>query len=93
MAGITLTLTLVLVVHIYPATRPDYKKEQERVMASIDIKQDIAPDDAEKITTWLYMQKGVDHVLCNDWLKNHLFNQFHLILLSQDWLVFLRNLH
>ncbi len=65
-AGITLTLTLVLVVHIYLVTRPDHKKEQQRVMARIDFKQDIAPDDAKKITTWLYMQKGVDHVLCND---------------------------
>jgi hypothetical protein len=81
----------VLVAHIYLVARPGHKKEQQRVMPRIDFKQDIAPDDAEKITDWLYKQKGVDHVLCNDWLIIQLFNQLHLIRLSQDWLVFLRN--
>ena len=88
-----MTLTLVLVAHIYLVARPGHKKEQQRVMPRIDFKQDIAPDDAEKNTDWLYKQKGVDHVLCNDWLKIHLFNQLLLIPLNQDWLVFLRNLY
>lgn len=65
-ASITLTLTIVLIIHIFLVTRPDANKEQKRVMARIDFKQDIAAADAEKITAWLYMQKGVDHVLCND---------------------------
>ncbi len=65
-ASITLTLTIVLIIHIFLVTRPDPNKEQKRVMARIDFKQDIAPADAEKITACLYMQKGVDHVLCND---------------------------
>ncbi len=65
-AGVTLSLTIVLAIHIYLVTRPDPNKEQLRVMARIDFKQDIAPADAQKITAWLYMQKGVDHVLCND---------------------------
>lgn len=65
-ASITLTLTVVLVVHIYLVTRPNHNKLQQRVMARVDFKQDIAPADAEKITAWLYKQKGVDHVLCND---------------------------
>ena len=65
-ASITLTLTIVLIIHIFLVTRPDANKEQKRVMARIDFKQDIAPADAEKITAWLYLQKGVDHVLCND---------------------------
>jgi hypothetical protein len=34
-------------------------------MARIDIKQPVAPEDAIKITTWMYQQKGIDHVLYN----------------------------
>ena len=60
-----LLLVLILAVHIYIVTRPKAPDEHTRVMARIDIKQDINQDDANKITTWLYQQKGIDHVLVN----------------------------
>jgi hypothetical protein len=63
--SIFLLLVLVLSVHIYMVTRPKAPDEHTRIMARIDIKQDIGQDDATKITTWLYQQKGIDHVLVN----------------------------
>ncbi|MDR3714106.1 MAG: hypothetical protein P4L51_14900 [Puia sp.] len=58
-------LILVLAVHIYIVTRPKAPDAYTRAMARIDIKQDIDAADANKITAWLYQQKGVDHVLVN----------------------------
>lgn len=58
-------LILILCVHIYLVTRPKAPDASTRIMARIDIKQDISKADAEKITEWMYRQKGVDHVLCN----------------------------
>lgn len=58
-------LILILCVHIYLVTRPKAPDASTRIMARIDIKQDISKADAEKITEWMYQQKGVDHVLCN----------------------------
>jgi hypothetical protein len=55
---------IVLAVHIYVVTRPRVDAST-RIMARIDIKQDIDQADADKITAWLYRQKGVDHVLVN----------------------------
>ncbi len=57
--------TAVLALHIYIVTRPKAPTEHTRVMARIDIKQPINQADADKITTWLYSQKGIDHVLVN----------------------------
>jgi hypothetical protein len=62
---VLLFLVMVLAVHIYIVTRPKAPDANTRIMARIDIKQDITADDASKITAWLYQQKGVDHVLCN----------------------------
>lgn len=64
-ASVTLVLTIVLCVHIYMVTHGSKHEEAQRVMARIDFKQDINEDDANKITGWLYAQRGVDHVLCN----------------------------
>lgn len=62
--GITLLLVVVLMVHIVVVTRP--KADASTVaMARIDFKQDISQQDADRITTWLSQQPGVDHVLCN----------------------------
>lgn len=36
-----------------------------RVMARIDIKQDISQEEAGTITAWLYAQQGVDRVMIN----------------------------
>jgi len=58
-------LIIVLCVHIYMVTRPKPMDANTRAMARIDIKQTITQTDADAITTWLYKQKGVDHVLVN----------------------------
>jgi hypothetical protein len=55
---------IVLAIHIYVVTRPGVDA-RTRIMARIDIRQAIDGQDAEKITAWLYRQKGVDHVLVN----------------------------
>ncbi|MDO6431206.1 hypothetical protein Q4E93_11440 [Flavitalea sp. BT771] len=58
-------LVIVLCVHIYIVTRPKPIDAHTRAMARIDIRQAITQTDADKITCWLYQQKGVDHVLVN----------------------------
>ena len=60
-----LLLVVVLCVHIYIVTRPQPANPYIKAMARIDIKQPIDQDDANKITTFLYQEKGIDHVLCN----------------------------
>ena len=62
--GTFLFLFVVLAVHIYFVYRPA-PDASTRVMARIDIKQQINQDQANKITAWLYQQKGIDHVLVN----------------------------
>ncbi len=57
-------LVAVLAVHIYMVTKPA-ADEHTKVMARLDFKQPIQPADASTITNWLYLQKGVEHVLCN----------------------------
>lgn len=59
-----LMLLLVLAVHIWWVYRPKIDANT-KVMARIDIKQPINNQDAKKISTWLYQQQGVDHVLVN----------------------------
>jgi hypothetical protein len=63
--SVFLLFVLILSVHIYIVTRPKAPDEHTRIMARIDIKQDINQGDADKIATWLYQQKGIDHVLVN----------------------------
>jgi hypothetical protein len=58
-------LVTVLVVHIYIVTRPKAPDATTKIMARLDFKQGLKQDDADRITAWLYNQKGVDHVLCN----------------------------
>jgi hypothetical protein len=64
-ASITLLLVVVLCVHIYIVTRPKLIDPYIKAMARIDFKQDLTGNDSVLITTWLYQQKGIDHVLCN----------------------------
>lgn len=65
-AGVLLlAATTVLAVHIYQVTRPQITDAERIVMARVDFQQDISLDDANKITEWLYANKGVHHVLCN----------------------------
>jgi hypothetical protein len=54
----------VLAFHIWWVMRPRVDATT-RIMARIDIHQTVLPADADKITAWLYKQKGVDHVLVN----------------------------
>jgi hypothetical protein len=64
-AGSALVLGIVvLAVHIWWVMRPR-TDATTRIMARIDIHQPILPADADRITAWLYKQKGVDHVLVN----------------------------
>jgi hypothetical protein len=64
-AGSVLVLgTVVLAFHIWWVMRPRVDATT-RIMARIDIHQAILPADADRITAWLYKQKGVDHVLVN----------------------------
>lgn len=63
-AGILMLGIVVLAIHIYVVTRPRVDANT-RIMARIDIKQPIDNSDADRITAWLYQQKGVDHVLVN----------------------------
>ncbi len=58
-------LILILAVHIYIVTRPKPIDAYTRAMARIDIRQAITQADADRITAWLYEQKGVDRVLVN----------------------------
>jgi len=64
-ASITLFLVVALCIHIYIVTRPQPLDPHTRAMARIDFKQDLTNSDSVLITTWLYQQKGIDHVLCN----------------------------
>lgn len=61
-----LFLFLVLCVHIYIMMKPGKPDAKTVAIARIDFKQDINQADANKISTWLYSQNGVQHVLCND---------------------------
>ncbi|ACU62535.1 hypothetical protein [Chitinophaga pinensis] len=63
--GISVCLIVVLAVHIYMVTRPKPPGANTRIMARIDIRQDISQQDADKISAWLYQQKGVDRVMVN----------------------------
>lgn len=58
-------LTIVLVVHIYWVTRPKPIDPNAVTMARIDIKNPLNEQDANKIQTWLYQQKGINRVLVN----------------------------
>ncbi len=58
-------LFIVLCIHIYVMMKPQPATATTLAMARIDFKQDINQADADKITSWLYSQQGVQHVLCN----------------------------
>lgn len=60
-----LFLVLALAIHIYWVTRPKAPDNNTRIMARLDVKQPITQADADKIASWLYQQKGIDHVLVN----------------------------
>ena len=53
--------------------RPKAPTAQTVAMARIDFKQNITQNDAATITSWLYHQNGVSHVLCNPATKIAVF--------------------
>jgi hypothetical protein len=63
-ASVVVLGTAVLAVHIWWVMRPRIDATT-RIMARIDLNEPIGKTDADKITAWLYQQKGVDHVLVN----------------------------
>lgn len=63
--GTLVCLILVLIIHIYLVTRPKAPDAHTRIMARMDIKQQMSPEEGEKMQAWLYAQPGVDHVLVN----------------------------
>ena len=80
-----LFLVFVLAVHIYFVYRPA-PDANTRVMARIDIKQQLNQDDSNKITAWLYHQKGIDHVLVNPQTRIVIFT-FYPVKTSGDQIV------
>ncbi|MEO6837991.1 MAG: hypothetical protein ABI261_05910 [Ginsengibacter sp.] len=80
------SLTIVLAIHIYWVTRPKTPDPRTIVMARIDIKNPLTTQDAEKIKTWLYQQKGVNHVLVNPTTKIAIFT-FYPAKVSGDQIV------
>jgi hypothetical protein len=81
-AAICAVLAVVLCVHIYMVTTPK-ADEHTIAMARIDFKQDINQEDADKITAWLYQQKGVDHVFINTKTETAVFT-FYPVKVSAD---------
>lgn len=74
--GVCIMLIAVLAVHIYIALQPQKITPGLREMARIDVHQPITADDAKAITTWLYREKGVDHVLVNPRTQKVIFTYF-----------------
>lgn len=68
-------LTIVLAIHIYIVTRPKFD-QHTIVMARINIKNSLTQADADKITHWLYQQRGIDHVLVNSKTNIVIFTYF-----------------
>jgi len=75
-ASVFALLVVVLCVHIYIVTRPKAPDAHTIVMARVDIQQHLDSSDADKITSWLYAQPGVDHVLCNPQTRIVVFTFF-----------------
>lgn len=63
-AAVLFGLTLILALHIYWVMRPRID-DRTRIMARIDLNQPVSQADADRISAWLYQQKGVEHVLVN----------------------------
>ncbi len=75
-AGSLFLLLLILSVHIYMVTRTKPPDAHTLVMARIDIHQEVTPAQSVAITTWMYQQKGMDHVVCNPASRNIVFTFF-----------------
>jgi len=72
--SVAFILFTVLCIHIYVMMKPKPADASTIAMARIDLHQNINQQDANKISTWLYNQKGVQHVLCNPQTKKIVFS-------------------
>lgn len=77
---------VVLVIHIFWVTRTKAPNPDKIVMARIDIKNSLNAQDADKIQTWLYQQKGVNHVMVNPESQTAVFT-YHPAIISGDKIV------
>jgi len=75
-ASVLLLLAAVLSVHIYLVTRPKAPDANTRIMARVDIKQDISQEEADRIRYWFAHEKGIDNVMCNTINHNIVFTYF-----------------
>ena len=75
-AGITALLVMILAVHIYIVTRPKAPDVNTLSMARFDLGQQVSQADADKMTAWLYTQKGIDHVMSNVENRKLVFTYF-----------------
>ncbi|TDW96851.1 hypothetical protein [Dinghuibacter silviterrae] len=67
---------LALALHIYLALKPVKVTPGLREMARIDVRQPMSAKDAKTVTTWLYKEKGIDHVLVNPQTQKVIFTYF-----------------
>lgn len=68
-------LITVLTVHIYIVTRPK-ADAHTIIMARLDFTEPLSDINASKLATWLYQQKGVNHVVCSSNSKIALFTYY-----------------
>jgi hypothetical protein len=71
--AIFMCLVLVLCVHVYLMTRPKAPDAKTVVLARIDLRQPVTPQQAADITAWMYRQKGVNHAMCSATMDNVVF--------------------
>src|ERR1700759_4376619 len=81
-----LFLFIVLCAHIYIMMKPRPADSKTIAMARIDFKQNINQQDADKISSWLYSQPGVQHVLCNQKTRAAVFS-FYPVKVNANTLV------
>lgn len=86
-AAIVVVLSAVLAVHLYHVFSNKKKADSSTIaMARIDFKQPISSADGSKISVWLYQQKGVTQVLCNDSAAIAVFS-YHLATNNADSII------
>ncbi len=84
--SVFVALILLLSVHLYQLYVPKPPDEHTIVMARFDFKNDLLAEDAVKVKSWLYQQKGVSHVYINE-LTNIAVFTFYPVQVSADKLV------
>jgi hypothetical protein len=69
-------LVAVLTIHIYMVRKPFVPDSSTIAMARLDLKEPISTEDCAQITTWLYQQPGIDHVLINKSTQIAIFSYY-----------------